>query len=298
MWNKIISAFLAVLLACFTWYLVTGQEDVETWIQLPVELVNPPPGLLVRSGLIRDIQIRVRGPKGMVRNLDTTRMAYSFNMSSLKVGKNVVDFKAKNLPLSKALEVMEITPARMILTVDMLGQKDLPVVPNLQGNIDKDLELSNWKSTPGTVTVKGGIGLLDSMDQVLTMPIELSIDSPAEFSEQLDLDLPQELDSSPPKVSMDLVFSYKKRRLWVKVPIEYKLPKGKKVQLEYKYARLHVEGPRPFFRQDDFRKRIKASLVVPEDAGPGEHSFVYRVNLPGDCSLIKAKPTEVTLRVN
>jgi len=143
---------IALALAILTWYLLTGREKVEAWVDMSVEMTNAPEGLTIRKGLVSRIEVRVRGPKGLVRSLDRRKWTYSLDVSRLKVGENLVDIDRERIPLSMAYEVVEVKPSRLILTVDRVSKKEVPVI-------------AEWRDGEYHARVTGpqGSGILKSM---------------------------------------------------------------------------------------------------------------------------------------
>jgi hypothetical protein len=78
---------LALVLAVFSWNLVSGRERVETRVEIPVETVNRPKDLVVSRGLVSRLEVRVRGPRGFIRSLDPSRLAYELDLSGLAPGE-------------------------------------------------------------------------------------------------------------------------------------------------------------------------------------------------------------------
>jgi hypothetical protein len=63
--------------------------------------------------MISTVEVRVRGPKGLVRSLDAKRLSYPLDVSSLKPGDNVIDIDSEKMPFSRAFEVVEIKPTQV-----------------------------------------------------------------------------------------------------------------------------------------------------------------------------------------
>ena len=284
---------LAVILALLCWYLVTGREKVETWLEIPVELADMPQDLRIRDGLKTRIDVRVRGSKSMIRGLDPKQLGYLLDLSGLSQGENIITFDPKNIPLSGPLEVTEIKPPRMTLHVDGLMEKKMPVNPVWKGRLDADYRLVDASAMPFRVALSGPESVLEKMKNVSTLAVQVNSTTPETFSSMVGLSLPQDVEARPDKVEVKLVFEVKKKKVWVKIPVKAVPEKVKNVSIRPKVVQLHVETPVTLLRKRDFKKTISVVVVLPTSLKPGKHVLPYRVKLPEECLLLKAVPEQV-----
>lgn len=294
-WQTMLVAFL---LAVSTWYLVTGREKVETWIPLPVEMTNTPEGLVIQKGLVKRIEVRVRGPKGMIGTLDFKKLAYPLDVSGLKVGENLIDLDSDKVPLSRAYEIVEVKPDRLILTVDREALKTVPVVVDWTGadKLHRDLQLVELKATPAFVELHGPASELKKLEEVrVSMDTVFEEDSPRFWSEDLPALLPESVKAQPGLVRVDLEIGLKTQRIVVKIrSIEAEPPSGRTVSIADNMVALEIEGPVALFRNDKFRSDIAAYPKIDPDIKPGKHELDYWVSLPQGCRLISKTPERLS----
>lgn len=291
-------ALLAIFMAVLTWYLVTGRDLVETWVDFPLEITNPPEGMIIRDGMISHISARLRGPKGLIRNLETKKLAYSLDTGNLEVGENAIDISPANLNLAGAIEVMEVRPPSLKLVVDMYVEKKAEVIPQWEGELDSDYKLLETATEPGDVILRGPASILEDVVKVKTQTIRLDTESPGDWIGEVPLELPGEVESSPAVVQVILDFGVKKRKMWVKVPLYILGPEEIDFEASQNYVRLLVEAPKPFFRKSGFRNDIIASLDLNSTVPEGRNSIPYDVSLPAECSVQKRKPQKLTVTIS
>jgi YbbR domain-containing protein len=292
------SVFLALVLAVFSWYHVTGREQVETVIEMPVEMVNPPEGVTIRSGMVNRISVRVRGPKGLVRGLANKDLAYSLDAGKLKIGNNTITFREEAIPLSKTFEIVEITPSRARINVDRLVERTLPVKPVYAGKLGQDMRLAQSSARPNATRVWGPAKTVSPLSSIPTAPLKVPGLEPGTWSGEAELEPPDEAETEPSVVQVTLRFDYQRRSLWIKTPLEVDAPDGWRIRLNRSSVRLLVNGPTPFFRDKNFREHIRARLLPPAEPAPGEDSLLYRVVLPESCHLVQAEPVRVKVRIS
>lgn len=290
---------LALFLAVSTWYLVTGREKVEVWVTVTVEMTNPPAGLTIRKGMINSIEVRVRGPKGLVRGLDAKRLSYPLDVRQLKVGENLIDIDPERMPFSRAFEVVEVKPNQMVLTVDRMAEKKVSVNVEWSGQVPAEYKLLSKSVTPDEVTLRGPEGVLKRISQAKAQAVVSYDDDPPEsWEENVSLSLPPEVVADPGLVRVQLAFGAKTKEMWIKVPLEVRAPAGLKVRPSRDSVGLLVEGPVALLRNEEFKQNAAAVMAVDPSLKPGKYELNYQVRgLPDKVRVLKRTPESVTVTI-
>lgn len=290
-WQTIL---LSLALAIFTWFLVTGREVVETWVDMPVVMTNPPEGLIIEDGLVDKIQVRLRGPKGLVGNLSSQNLSYPIDVSKLKIGEQVVDIESSKIPLPSTYEIIEVKPNRLKLKVDRRISKKIAVEAAWAGDISSDYKLQEVVAAPDLIEIRGPETMLRKITKTrVVMKEDFPEDPPRSWVEDVGLELPEEIEASPGQVRVEAFFGPKTRQIWVKLPLEVVAPAGYKVGVVQDYVRLLIEGPISLFRNNEYRNEMAAKLVFGEELAPGKFDLGYEVTLPDGCRLEKKNPETV-----
>lgn len=289
---------LALCMSVMTWYLITGRDLVETWVKFPLEITNPPDGMIIREGLVRNISARLRGPKGLIRNLETKKLAYSLDTGRLKVGNNAINITSANLNMAGAIEVMEMRPASLNLLVDMFVEKKVDVSAKWKGSLNQDYTLIKTSTEPDKVTLRGPASILDKIKTVKTQPVKLTTDAQENFIGEVPLDLPKEVESTPAVVRVVIDFAVKKRKMWVKIPIDILSSDNIDFEASQNYVRLLVEAPKPFFRKSGFRDDIVASVSLNATTPNGKYVLPFDISLPDGCTVEEMRPQKLTVTVS
>ena len=290
------TVLLSIALAVFTWFLVTGREVVETWVDMPVVMTNPPEGLIIEDGLVDKIQVRLRGPKGLVGNLASQNLTYPFDVGKLKIGEQVMEIETSRIPLSSTYEIIEVKPNRLKLLVDRRVSKKISIEAAWAGDINPDFTLKEVAASPDTVNIRGPETLIRKITKTrVVMEEDFPEDVPGSWAEDVPLELPEEVEASPAQVRVEALFGPKTRQIWVKVPLDVAPPDGYRVSVSQDYVRLQIDGPVFLFRDDEFRKGVSASLLLPSSVKSGKLDLEYEVVLPEGCRLEKKNPETVTI---
>jgi YbbR domain-containing protein len=286
---------LALALAIFTWFLVTGREVIETWVEMPLVMTNPPEGMIIEEGLVDKIQVRLRGPKGLVGSLSSQNLSYPLDVRNLSIGQQVVEIDSSKLPLSQAYEIIEVKPNRLKLVVDRRTSKVITLEAAWAGELNPDYRLSEITVSPETVEIQGPE---TKLRKISSTRVVLQEDFPAEvperWAEDVGLELSDEIKATPGQVRVEAFFVPKTREIWVKLPLTVEAPEGYSASVVQDYVRLLIEGPIALFRNNEYRQDMTATLVYPDKKAAGQSDLDYKVALPQGCKLVKRNPESIT----
>ncbi|MGE4263438.1 MAG: CdaR family protein [Desulfovibrio sp.] len=291
---------IALALAILTWYLLTGREKVEAWVDMSVEMTNAPEGLTIRKGLVSKIEVRVRGPKGLVRSLDRRKWTYSLDVSKLKVGENLVDIDRERIPLSMAYEVVEVKPSRLILTVDRVSKKEVPVIAEWRGALRPDFRLIEIKTEPEVVEVRGAERQVRQMTQARVL-LQMDFDDPPSlWSEDVPIKLAEGVEANPGQVKVSLRFGPEVKTAWVRVPVRLETSPDLQAQSGQKTVRVQVEAPVAALRDAEAGRDIEglaAVVALPDGLKPGRHPLRYELETPEGFRVLSRQTETVVVTI-
>jgi len=108
---------LALFLAVAIWSAVGGDVSTEILMPVPVEFRNVPPGLRYQAEPAR-VELRVRGPRWMVRQAQVTDFSMPVDLAAMtESGERLVALDRRNVEAPGSLEIMDITPSQLKLTL-------------------------------------------------------------------------------------------------------------------------------------------------------------------------------------
>ncbi len=288
---------LAVVMAVFFWYLISGQEKVEMWVDVPVEVSHLSDDYTVISGMVSKVTVRCRATKTMLGRMDMGRLAYNLDLSGLEQGENIIVLDPKRINLPRAVQAVEITPARLELEVDRVVSRDLSVEVVWTGAISPYYELKKKTVEPASLRVRGPENILKKMDAVRTRPLAVDGDRPDRFQRKAGLDLHPELESTPSDVRVEIVFGPVLEDIWVRKNIEVRGAQGVSYSLDPDYARAHLSLPREFLQEDGWRERVHYYVEKDPGAGPGVYELQVNAELPEHGQLLEMRPEKVELTI-
>ncbi|GAB6057388.1 CdaR family protein [Desulfonatronum parangueonense] len=293
-WQYLVLAFA---LALFSWHLVSGREKVDTWIQVPVEMVNMPQGYVVRQGMVHRIEVRVRGPRPMLRTIDMRNVFYPLDLAELQPGLNQLEFETRNISMSRAIEVVEISPSRVELLVDRLITKTVPVIKQVETDLHDDHELKSAVLRPPTVALRGPQVKIEEVDEILTQPVTVEDDRPGKLEVTVGLILPPEVEATPSRVTLQLDFGEKTTDISLEREVLVAQPAGMTVMVEPARVRLNLRAPITMVRDEKLVDSVWVTTSPLGDLASGEHEVSYRVELPPGVVLLQKEPENVRVQI-
>lgn len=297
MWNNWQYRVLAILLAMACWYVVSGQEKVETWLEVPLEFVNLPPQMEITSGLVSKLQVRIRGTSNQVRSLNVGRLAYKLDLGKINVGSNVIPLVPESMTITSAVEVVEISPTRLELVADVVVSKTVPVRLDWTGLPGDDVQFKNATVFPNQVTVTGFASALESVDSVPTALVQVSPDESLSLSGRARLLLPKDVRTPVSSVSYELEFGLTTQELWVKMNLEPVRYSTFKYTFEPAFVRVRLEIPVRLLKDKDWRDSLR--LIIDPGSNPaiGQSVIQPEPRFPEGVRILEAKPEEVEIVV-
>lgn len=229
--NKRIVVFLVCLLiATSLWLLNALGKDYSTVISHPIRFENPPENQFLAGDVPEKLDLEVNGNGYTLFRLKLLSFsAVRFNIqditSNLESSSGNYRISSRNLrtriedQLSNELSISHISPEILLITLDSLSTKRIPV--KLDINVDYEPQ-HNLKSPiriyPELVNITGPTTLLRRVS-VLRTKVNITNQLSSDFKQEIELIPPDKTRLSPAKVMLDIeVEKYTEKEL--KIPIE------------------------------------------------------------------------------
>jgi YbbR domain-containing protein len=165
---------LALLLAVLLWFLVVGEERAEVGLTIPLELVNIPRTLIVVNNITQGIDIRVNGPRSLVRSLTDRSLSKSLDLSNARAGTITFPISAEGIKLPRGVTITRIHPPQVVVVLQKLGQKKVAVKARLAGKLPAGYEILSVQTKPEELEVVGPEEVMGGVETLFTKPIDLS----------------------------------------------------------------------------------------------------------------------------
>ncbi len=289
---KILALSFSVLL----WSFVVGQEKAEIGISVPLEIVNLPSNLVIASDIPSSIEIRVFGPRSIIKNIASKNLTKVIDLKDASPGKELIHLVPDDFTLPRGLKVLRVKPNIIEIELQPLLRKRLQVRPVLINSVADGYEVGRIYVEPRETQVSGAAREVGKLKYLELNPINLK-NSRETFTREVSLNF-QGLHLSVEGPSKFKVTVFIRPTMGEKkidhVPI--RLKKGVyKVSLWPTEVSVKLEGEKPAL--DKVRiKRIKAFLDVSQ-LKPGTYRLEPRIEVPEKFKSKGITPRKIKVRV-
>lgn len=169
---------LALVVAVVLWFTVSEREReqrVDKEFEVPIAYAVPDGYLLLEP--VGSATVRLRGPTSSINQLrsEDIQVLVELDEPTTPTGEVEVSLQSDEhvrLP-SPDLQVLELEPRQLNLTLDREVTRDVAVRPRLTGEPAEGGTLAGHAVTPSEVTVRGPASHLPQAFSLSTMPVPL-----------------------------------------------------------------------------------------------------------------------------
>lgn len=181
---KILSLAVAVVL----WTVVLGSRNVEITKEVPIEILLPEQ-MVVANDVPATVSFRLKGPKAFLRSiLEREEPSIKVDLMNSKPGLVTYRFRTEQMKVPIGVQVEGLTPASLLIRIENVRFKTVPIKLELQGAPPAGLELVRAEIAPTSTKIRGARSKVKNVTEVLTRPIDLSTATES-FETELALDV-------------------------------------------------------------------------------------------------------------
>jgi phosphoglucosamine mutase len=286
----------ALVLGAALWFTVSG-EQVERSLQVPLSFGNLSPGLrLMDHPATVDVQVRGGAPE--IGGLQSTDVSVVADLTGREPGEAVIMLRVDRVSAPSGIEVTQITPSTVTVTLEPVSTLSVPVQVTYQGQPAPGYVISHATVEPLTVDVTGPASRLRSPVVAVTEPVLVGgatadvvqtvgvgvTDPDLQLARPVQVEVTVRIEGASPERVIDA------RRVEVR-----NLESGDEVTVDPEAVTVVVR------RQSGALGGLDASLVRPfvdlSGIGPGSHDAEVAVDLPVGYALVRIRPSTVTDRL-
>ena len=182
LFDNLLLKFLSMVLAVTVFLLVNTDKDNDITVRAALEYVYPQDRVLV-SDPVTEVRVTIKGPWRRLKEFDERQLGeLRLDLTNAPTGEVPLSPElVRNLP--PGLRVTEINPRSVKVAFDKRVEKVVEVVPVTAGRPLHGYILTESKSVPATVKVRGGERLLAALSSIRTA--DVSIEGRTDSFEQL-----------------------------------------------------------------------------------------------------------------
>lgn len=287
---------LACLLALAAWLAVGTEERTETTLQLALELANIPKNLMVTNEIPSLLEVRVQGPRSVIRELTTEKLHKQIDLAGVKAGTHTELLTPNSLNFPRGVVVTRIRPSALSIDLDQALIRRVEVQPVIKGSPAPGFEVGEVAVTPKEALVRGPKRDIDQLKYINTIPIDINKLS-ASISKDVELDFQNlaltYLDNQPlvAKISIKPKLQTKTFNNVIVVPNGATGP----LTLDPTKVSITVRGPSTnleILRAEDLNARINLKNLK-----AGRYEAKVAVDVPNGLELLKISPEKVKVHI-
>lgn len=286
--TKVVSIAIALLL----WGIVLGSRNVEVTKEIPVEVITP--NEMVAANDVPDrISFRLSGPKAFLRAiLDRREDPIRVNLTGAKPGVITYRFFSDNIHLPIGVKVQSINPSSIIIKLEPVRRRDVPVKPVLRGVPPDGYRVAKVQVKPEVVRIKGAESKVDGITEIPTVPLDVhELKQPLEREAPLDLSrFNVQIDGPLPRVLINVEAASANYRI---KNVDVRVLSPLKARIQEKTVTVLVRADAQDLSQLD---RSKVFAVVDLTGKPkGKYREPVRVTLPEEIGLVRVVPEKINV---
>lgn len=172
-WESFALKVVSFLLALILWVTFLGLKREEMHKRVKLEPLLAP-GIMITNKIPSHIDFTLSGPRLLLKSVDKKlnpiRPDFRHNREST-IGFTISDELLGELP--KEVRVLAFTPSSVLIRLEEVVERYVPVSPTLRGSTAAGYEIVQVETTPSKIAVSGPKSLLTRVDSVGTEPIDI-----------------------------------------------------------------------------------------------------------------------------
>ena len=145
---------VSLVLSLFVWILTTGEIQKVKDLTVPLQYTGVPPGMVLAGEVPDRVSLRVQGPEPILQRITEDQVDAHLDLSHMPAGDQVLTLTPDQFRVSGA-EVIKVEPRILPVRIVRQAEKEIAVVPRLEGKPPEGFEVIDYRVDPATVVVVG-----------------------------------------------------------------------------------------------------------------------------------------------
>ncbi len=294
---KLVSFFFAV----FLWYFVVGEDKIDTTLYIPLEITNLPQNLVISNQFRKQLEVTVNGPRGLVRSISGKDISRPVDLSNVQPGNHVIKNTPESIELPNSIQIQNIRPANISLTIDRLVKKELPIKPVLEGEPAAGYEVAGLFAVPPTLELTAPAAILKEDVFLSTEPIDIS-GLKKNFTAEVSLKVRDEITEliGEPTISVNVLIKEKEvSRAFENIPVSF-THEAQRTTYRLDHHHVDVKATIPYHLAEKAAGDFQLEAVIDADKLPaGQYELPVRiVSAIPDIKIERVIPDTIKIRIS
>lgn len=160
---KLVAAGLGTML----WFTVSSDHLVERSVRVPLVFRNTPPGLEIAPDAPDQVEVHLRGRVSQLTGDQGDVIVY-IDLADGRAGSRLFHLRTDQVTTPFGIEATQVFPSTVMLTLDTVGTKTVPVEATVEGKPAEGFEIGKITVEPVSVDVMGPEGELKALRSAIT----------------------------------------------------------------------------------------------------------------------------------
>jgi YbbR domain-containing protein len=286
---------LSLGIAAGLWFFVNaGLRSAFVEINVPITYRRLPAGLVIVNHPADWAKVQINGTRTLLSLLNPERLTVRLDLTGLGPGQASYKINPSMFVVPRGTTVTSVSPSEVILDVDRVVQRDIPVHVDVDGKPASGYEVSGAEAKPATVMAIGPSRYVNTLAQIATEPLDVS---------GANIDIERRVDLENPNSAVVLTAIRVDAKVDVAEKISDREFRAVSVTVrdsDYKFnvaptrATVTIRGPLLKLQGLDPNG---LAYVDAKELTPGSHELPLQVELPDGMQLVRELPDKVKLRL-
>jgi YbbR-like protein len=146
--------FFSGVLALLVWILTTGESQKIKDLQVPLQYTHLPPGMALSGDAPDKVSLRIQAPEPILQRITEDQVDGSLDLSQMQPGEQYLTLSPDRFHVPGAT-VIRVEPRVLPLRLVRQAEREVPVVPRIEGRPAQGYEVVDYDVDPATVVVVG-----------------------------------------------------------------------------------------------------------------------------------------------
>jgi YbbR domain-containing protein len=220
------------------------------------------------------------------------------DLSGVAVGSESIAVNPDMIPVPAGAQITRVNPAYLIVKVDRLLKKQVPVKVMVSGEPDGSYSVNGTLAKPSTMLICGPETAVGLVDEIFTKPIDITARSES-FKKEIAVDLADGIKICSSSSNIVLAEIYFAAKVTTK-RIAGILVQGQNAPYEFSISpstlTLEIKGPLNIIDNLQPQKDIHVFVEL-KDLKPGVYVRRATISLPVKTTLVNVEPELFTVKI-
>jgi len=169
----VLAGLVSFLFIVGIWLSFTRGLVTLTTLEIPIEYMNRNPSMEILETSINAARLDLGGSGTLIKSIRPEQVRIRIDLEKATAGVKTFNITQGNISLPPGIQLKEVKPQVVEVTLDVTAKKDLPLQVDWVGNLAENLILTEAKLNPPILQVMGGSRILKKISTIYTEKVPL-----------------------------------------------------------------------------------------------------------------------------